>query len=204
MESGAEKDARALELFKAATPIESIRTQLGFRSSASAEKAIQRGLRGARAGKDAGTLKAIEVERVDTLFRVFYPKALRGDEKALDRCLALSARRDLLMGADGRDRASILAAYERSVDAVPGGVADVDLALIEGGRAVASQIDFSVRHGTAQEATKALYLLPHLMNVLRELGATPASRGEVQQAAAGGGSGGESELDRWRRERLSG
>lgn len=47
---------------------------------------------------------------------------------------------------------------------------------------IASQIDYAVTHGTGIEVTKALYLMPHLMNVLRELGATPDARGSIANA----------------------
>lgn len=55
-------------------------------------------------------------------------------------------------------------------------VQGVDAALIETGRAIADRVDAAVAFGEGQEVTKALYLLPHMVNVLRELLATPASR----------------------------
>lgn len=48
---------------------------------------------------------------------------------------------------------------------------------------MARQIDYALRHGQGQEVTKALYLVPHLMNVLRELGATPAARKQLKEYA---------------------
>lgn len=52
----------------------------------------------------------------------------------------------------------------------------VDAALVETGRQIAGQIDFAVENLSGQDLTKALYLAPHLVNILRELLATPASR----------------------------
>ena len=52
----------------------------------------------------------------------------------------------------------------------------VDVALIEAGRTIADRIDAAVAFGEGQEVTKALYLVPHMVNILRELLATPASR----------------------------
>lgn len=52
----------------------------------------------------------------------------------------------------------------------------VDAALIEAGRTIAGQVDLVMDTGEGQEVTKALYLVPHLMNILREMFATPASR----------------------------
>lgn len=52
----------------------------------------------------------------------------------------------------------------------------VDSALVEAGRKIASQIDRTVEFGEGQDVTKALYLVPHMVNILREMLATPASR----------------------------
>ena len=64
----------------------------------------------------------------------------------------------------------------------------VDAAIVAAGRALADQIDFAVDNLTGQDVTKALYLMPHLVNVLREMYATPKSRKEagLGQEAAGG------------------
>lgn len=55
-------------------------------------------------------------------------------------------------------------------------VTDVDGALVAAGRKLADQIDHVTVNGEGQEVTKALYLMPHLVNILREMLATPASR----------------------------
>lgn len=70
-------------------------------------------------------------------------------------------------------------------------VKPVDSALVAAGRTMAERIDDVMATGEGQEVTKALYLMPHLMNILKEMGATPASRGEVaatptQKGGAGG------------------
>ncbi|QLQ11168.1 MAG: hypothetical protein HZY75_13295 [Nocardioidaceae bacterium] len=64
----------------------------------------------------------------------------------------------------------------------------VDDALVEAGRAIADRVDAATEDGEGQEVTKALYLLPHLMNVLREMYATPKVRLEagIAKEAAGG------------------
>lgn len=62
----------------------------------------------------------------------------------------------------------------------------VDEALIEAGRSIAKAID-DISHSpdaTATEKTKALYLTPHLVGILRELLATPAARKAVGLATA--------------------
>lgn len=79
-------------------------------------------------------------------------------------------------------------AYDRSVEANRQLVADLDAALVEAGRKVADRVDDATASGEGQEVTKALYLVPHLMNVLREMYATPKARldaGLGQEGARG-------------------
>lgn len=178
--TASEKDKRALRMFVAATNLEQIRDKLGYRSVSSALAAIRRALEDARRGKDQPTERALELERIDSLYRAAYPQAIQGDLKAIDTCNTLSERRIRLMDKPG-DGAAITAAYEDTLRALD--TTDADAAVIAAGRAIARQIDYALMHGTGQEVTKALYLVPHLMNVLRELGATPAARGIVRQAA---------------------
>lgn len=52
----------------------------------------------------------------------------------------------------------------------------VDASLVEAGRTVAAQIDYAVENCSGVELTKALYLTPHLINILREMMATPQAR----------------------------
>jgi hypothetical protein len=52
----------------------------------------------------------------------------------------------------------------------------VDSALLEAGRKIADRVDEATAGGEGQEVTKALYLLPHMMNILREMFATPTAR----------------------------
>ena len=64
----------------------------------------------------------------------------------------------------------------------------VDEALVEAGRKIADRIDLAAEEGTGPDLTKALYLAPHLVNILREMFATPASRraAGLQEEAVGG------------------
>ena len=53
---------------------------------------------------------------------------------------------------------------------------DQDAATVELARQYAARIDEALEYGEGQEVTKALYLGPHLLHTLRELGGTPAGR----------------------------
>lgn len=180
----AEKDHQALALFKAATPLSVIRDTLKFRSVVSAQAAINRALIAAERGKDIETLNRLESERLDDLYRSLYPRAVKGDMAALDRALKISEQRARLRSDPAVTTDSVLAAFDRTVDCLDHIEATgKDEAVVATGRALARQIDFAIHHGTGQEVTKALYLVPHLMNVLTALGATPDARKEVKASA---------------------
>ncbi|VWQ34514.1 hypothetical protein BIFLH23_00757 [Bifidobacterium longum subsp. infantis] len=175
-----DKDQKALRLFLGAMSLQEIRTVLNFKTVSSAEAAIRRALAANRKGKDRDTERSAELERIDALYRAAYPQAIQGDLKAIDSCNTLSERRMRILDKPD-DGTSITSNYEATVAALD--TTEADAAAIASGRAIARQIDYSLQHGTGQEVTKALYLVPHLMNVLRELGATPAARGNIQNAA---------------------
>lgn len=177
-----DKDQKALRLFLGAMSLQEIRTVLNFKTVSSAEAAIRRALAANRKGKDRDrdTERSVELERIDALYRAAYPQAIQGDLKAIDSCNTLSERRMRILDKPD-DGAAITSNYEATVAALD--TTEADAAVIASGRAIARQIDYSLQHGTGQEVTKALYLVPHLMNVLRELGATPAARGNIQKAA---------------------
>ena len=175
-----DKDQKALRLFLGAMSLQEIRTVLNFKTVSSAEAAIRRALAANRKGKDRDTERSAELERIDALYRAAYPQAIQGDLKAIDSCNTLSERRMRILDKPD-DGAAITSNYEATVAALD--TTEADAAAIASGRAMARQIDYSLQHGTGQEVTKALYLVPHLMNVLRELGATPAARGNIQNAA---------------------
>ena len=65
-------------------------------------------------------------------------------------------------------------------------VADVDAAIIQTGRSIAASIVdiLADPEATATDRTKALYLTPHLVAILKELLATPAARKAVGLATA--------------------
>lgn len=175
-----DKDQKALRLFLGAMSLQEIRTVLNFKTVSSAEAAIRRALAANRQGKNRDTERSAELERIDALYRAAYPQAIKGDLKAIDSCNTLSERRMRILDKPD-DGAAITSNYEETVAALD--TTRADAAVIASGRAIARQIDYSLQHGTGQEVTKALYLVPHLMNVLRELGATPAARGNIQNAA---------------------
>lgn len=176
-----DKDSKALGLFLASVDLATIRDKLGYRSTSSVESGIRRALEVKRKGKTLDSELEIELERIDSLYRAAYPKAIKGELAAIETCSRLSERRIRLLDKPNTS-GSVTRNYELTVEALE--TKPEDAALIESGRIIARQIDYATKHGTGQEVTKALYLIPHLMNVLRELGATPASRSEIVKNTA--------------------
>lgn len=178
-------DDKALRLFLAAVSFARIRDQLHMRSTQSVEAAITRALKKAQNGKNPETARQVEIERLDSLYRQLYPQALQGDLKAVDQCLKIGEQRLRLIDAPVKAQSGLLEAYEHTIETLrdQGALDASDEAVIQSGRMIASQIDYATTHGTGQEVTKALYLMPHLMNVLDELGATPEARRRIKEAA---------------------
>jgi hypothetical protein len=75
--------------------------------------------------------------------------------------------------------AGLREAFDKSVAVNAQLLGGLDDAVVEAGRAIATRVDEAVEFADGQEVTKALYLLPHLMNVLREMYATPKARQEA-------------------------
>lgn len=72
---------------------------------------------------------------------------------------------------------TLRAAFDKAVEDNPN-IADVDAATVQAGRSIADAIDkiTADENATPTEKTKALYLTPHLISILKELLATPLSR----------------------------
>ena len=120
--------------------------------------------------------RALETDRLDRLHASLWPRAVKGELDAVDRVLRISERRERVSAVPKQNEHSLRDAFDESAktsaDLNPGW----DAALVEAGRKIADRVDEAVATGEGQEVTKALYLVPHMLNVLREMLATPASR----------------------------
>lgn len=101
------------------------------------------------------------------------------------RCLDCSPPRTKQSEPEPRQD-TVASAFDRAVEANRV-VEDQDQALVAVGRKIAEQIDYASEFLTGQELTKALYLTPHLVNVLKEMLATPAARKDLKSASEGKG-----------------
>lgn len=115
-----------------------------------------------------------EIARLDTMLFGLWPQARRGNVESVDRVLAISERRDRVANPKKNTHA-LREAFDASITKSKD-VKDVDAGLIELGRQYADRIDEAMAHARGEELTKALYLGPHILGVLKEALATPASR----------------------------
>jgi hypothetical protein len=122
--------------------------------------------------------RRLDLSRLDRMTAGLYPDAIAGSVRHAESLLRLmDARNRLLSGPVVQD---VTVAYDASVDGLA--LTPADGALVAAGRRLAQQIDAASGSFDPLAETKAMYLMPHLMTVLRELGATPAARASVKTA----------------------
>jgi hypothetical protein len=117
----------------------------------------------------------LEAARLDRLHTAIWPQAVQGDVNAVDRVVRISERRERLLGPPRENQHELRAAFDASME-TSSQVTPVDEALVEAGRKIADRVDEAIAGCEGQELTRALYLMPHMVNILREALATPASR----------------------------
>lgn len=177
-----ERDERAAELRRAGVPLAEVRKQLGYESPAAVVDALARVRAHAVAPMSPQDVRDLELERLDRLQMVVWAKAMKGDLAAVAEVRAIGQLRLQLVGP--RDDGDMLVMFNKTVAALD--LPDVDAALVAAGRRIATKIDAAAESGDHVSETKALYLVPHLMTVLRELGATPAAREALKKSASVG------------------
>lgn len=168
---------KVLDLRRAGVPFDTIAERLSI-TAKSAKALFDKAL----GTYDPEYTTALEADRLDRLHLGVWPQAVQGDLAAVDRVLKISERRDKVLAVPKPNDHRLREAFDASV-ATSTQVQDVDAALVEAGRQIADRVDEAVATGEGQEVTKALYLLPHMTNVLREMLATPASRNAARLAA---------------------
>lgn len=180
----AERDGRALDLRRAGVTIPRIVAELGYSTAKQAEDGIARALKAQGTTFDPAEVRALELDRLDRLQQAVWVKAVKGDPKAIEQAQKLSEARVRLAGIAARGESVLTESFDKTVAALK--TEPEDVALIASGRRIAERIDTAAASGDALAETKALYLLPHLMNILRELGATPAARADLKAQAPNG------------------
>lgn len=178
------RDTKCLELWRAGASFDAIAGQV--KAGLTPEEVADACLRALHRSPQVSQveLRQLEVDRLDRLQMALWPRAVRGDLPAVKAYLDIAALRAKFRAESKPNERLLQTAYDQAV-ASSTAIEDVDAALVASGRAIAERIDAAVSAGEGQEVTKALYLTPHMVNILRELLATPASRRALEAGAAG-------------------
>lgn len=109
-----ERKAQALELRRQGCTYPEIAQQTGT-SLSCAHDTVAKAMaeRMTQCNELADTLIAIELDRLDGMFRPLYLAAVHGDVQAVDRCLRIMERRARLLGLDKAATAQIDLAFRR-------------------------------------------------------------------------------------------
>lgn len=94
-----EREARCFELRKTGATFATIGSQLGITESG-AQRAFRRALRRYPPQDGVDEARALEAVRLDAMQEGVWPRAASGEEKAIDRVLAIMKRRAELFGLD--------------------------------------------------------------------------------------------------------
>lgn len=170
---------KALQLRRAGVPLRRIARELNYSSPEDVLADIAEELRD-NTTAEAWSVRALELDRLDRLHQALWPKAMDGDLVAADRILHISEARTRLAGVPAAQQ-GMLQAFEDVVKELQ--LQPTDAALVAAGRRLSQQLDLTAAAGDSTQLSKSMYLIPHLVTVLRELGATPAARAAVEQAA---------------------
>jgi hypothetical protein len=117
---------------------------------------------------DLDVSTALEADRLDRLHTAVWPAAVAGDVAAVDRVLKISERRDRVVTVSRKNAHQLREAFDRSAETSQELHEAWDAGLLEAGRKIADRVDEAVATGEGQEVTKALYLVPHMVNILVE------------------------------------
>lgn len=101
-----ERHLQALELRKAGATYQVIADQLGYASPRGAHKAVKSALK-ATLREPADELRELEAMRLDAALLAIWRRVTNGDERAIDRLLAIMKRRMELFGLAAPKRAEI-------------------------------------------------------------------------------------------------
>jgi len=94
-----ERHQKALAMRRSGLLYAEIAKQLGYADRKSAQRAVMAELN-AQGAEDAQVVRAMEAERLDTLFAVQWRKAVKGDGWATRHCIEIMERRAKMLGLD--------------------------------------------------------------------------------------------------------
>ena len=163
---------QVLAMRRAGVPYDAIMQELHIPTQATAERLFEEALTAHKVKYSTD----LELDRLDRQHLAAWAKAADGDAGMMDRVQRIAEARRALQAKPTDNDHAVRKAFDQSVEASTLVDAEVDAGAIATGRMIADRIDEAVASGEGQEVTKALYLAPHLMNVLKALLATPEAR----------------------------
>lgn len=97
-----EKAQRALQLRIQGWQFDAIAKEVGYSDRSSAYNAVNRILkeRAAQCAEDADELRAVELERLDTMLKALWPAVEAGEPASIDKAIKIQERRAKLLGLD--------------------------------------------------------------------------------------------------------
>ena len=170
-------DAKALQLRELGADLGKIAAQCGFSTPAQAKRAIERAQKRQGDMFDPVLLRRLEMGRLERIRQKVYAKAVNGDLEAAKEAREIGATLLRLAGEGDDAEGGVEAEFMKSVAALH--LDDRDAGLVANGRSLARSIDALASCTDPQFRSKAADANSKLTPILRELGATPASRGEV-------------------------
>jgi hypothetical protein len=106
----AERRAKVIQMKIAGIDNETIARTVGLKNPADVSQDVTRAFQRAKAieGQEIDALKAIELARYDRAQAALWPKVLKGDLRAIDTFIRLSARRCRVLGLDAIQELKVL------------------------------------------------------------------------------------------------
>ena len=102
----ADRERIALDMRRSGASYQAIADRLGYQGPSGAWKACSRAL-AASVREVADELRNLELARLDRMHAAVWPKAIAGNCRAVDRVLAIMARRAKLLGLDAPRRRNV-------------------------------------------------------------------------------------------------
>lgn len=171
--SEAQLEALVVERHLAGLPPNKIAEELGIKVT-EVKRLIKVAITARVPTSDLSDQQRTELARLDTMLFALWPRASNGTWEAIDRVLAIMERRERIANPK-RNTHVLRKSFDEAV-ATSTEVKSVDVGVIELGRQYCDAIDQAMAFSKGEELTKALYLGPHVLGVLKELLATPAAR----------------------------
>lgn len=173
---------RALDMHLGGMSAKKIGEQLGL-TATQAKKLIESALGERVAAANLSAEVRTEIARLDTMQWALWPQVKKGNFEAIERALALSERRERLVNPKTNTR-RMRKAFDKTVRACEEVDPALDSAIIEYGRIISDYLDEALVTSRGELLSKAMYMMPHLTNALKEMGATPAARKALKGDAA--------------------